>query len=136
MPPPEEQIRRQLVSQWVHKAGQDLRAAETLLAEEPPLLYPSCFHSQQAAEKYLKAFLVHNQVDFPKTHDIQELLDLAEPINSALADSLQSVIVLTEYAVEVRYPGGLFEPDSDEAKAALALGEKVRDAVVRALRLT
>ena len=124
MPPPEEQIRRELVSQWVHKAGQDLRAAETLLAEEPPLLYPSCFHSQQAAEKYLKAFLVHNQVDFPKTHDIQELLDLAEPINSALADSLQSVIVLTEYAVEVRYPG--VSAEKTDASEALRTAKRLR----------
>jgi len=41
MRPSEEQVRRELVSQWVHKADQDIRAAESLLADEPPLLYPS-----------------------------------------------------------------------------------------------
>jgi HEPN domain-containing protein len=80
MQPPEEQVRRRLVAQWTHKAEQDIRAARSLLAEKPPLLYPSCFRSQQAAEKYLKAFLVHHQVDFHKTHDIQEILDLIDPV--------------------------------------------------------
>ena len=74
MPPTERQIRRDLVGQWVHKAEQDLKAAEILFRRKPPLLYPSCFHSQQAGEKYLKAFLTHNQIDFPKTHVIGELL--------------------------------------------------------------
>ena len=82
MPPPEEQVRRSLVGQWMHKADQDIRAAASLLADDPPLLYPSCFHSQQAAEKYLKALLVRSQVDFPKTHDIQEILDLVDPVNN------------------------------------------------------
>ncbi len=133
MQPPEEQVLRELVGQWVHKADQDTRAAESLLAAEPPLPYPSCFHSQQAAEKYLKAFLVRNGVDFPKTHDIQEVLDLVEPIDTDLAHSLEDAIALTQYAVEARYPGGMPEPDAEEAQAALALAEKVRDAVMRAL---
>ena len=133
MQPTEEQVRRRLVGQWVQKADQDMRAAQSLLADDPPLLYPSCFHSQQAAEKYLKALLVHNQADFPKTHDIQQILDLVESRHPALAHSLQSVIVPTEYAVDARYPSDLPEPDSDEAKASLALAEKVRDAVMRVL---
>jgi HEPN domain-containing protein len=55
--PSSEQVRHALTRQWVDKAAQDLRAAESLLSVDPPLLYPSCFHSQQAAEKYLKAVL-------------------------------------------------------------------------------
>jgi HEPN domain-containing protein len=110
-------------------------AAESLLGTEPPLQYPACFHSQQAAEKYLKAFLVHNQADFPKTHDIQKILNLVDPVDPQLAHSLEDVIGLTEYAVEERYPSDLPEPDMGEAKAALVLASKVRDAVFRALSL-
>jgi len=136
MQPHEEQVRRELVGQWLRKAEQDMRAAQSLLEDEPPLQYPSCFHSQQAAEKYLKAFLVYNQVDFPKTHDIQKILDLASSVDPQLARSLGSVIGLTEYAVQVRYPSDIPEPDTEEAKAALALACEVRDAVVRALEST
>ncbi len=133
MQPREEEVRRKLVNQWLQKADQDMRAAEALLSNDPPLLYVSCFHSQQAAEKYLKAFLVSNQINFPKTHDIQQLLDLIESVKPALARSLDRAIVLTEYAAEVRYPGGLSEPDGDETRSALRLAEQVRDTILEAL---
>ena len=133
---PEEQARKRLVREWLHKAETDLQAAEALLTRDSPLLYPSCFFAQQAAEKYLKAFLVRNQTYFPKTHDLDEILDLVESVNSELASSLRGVIALTQYAVETRYPGDLAEPDSAEATAALDLAKKVRDAVLRAMQLT
>lgn len=133
MTPLDEQVRRRIIGHWLHKADQDLRAAESLLKEEPPLLYPSCFHSQQAAEKYLKAYLVWKAVNFSKTHDIQEILELVESANPPLAQSLQGAIVLTDYAVDVRYPGDMPEPDVSEARTALALAVKVRDEVKGAL---
>lgn len=136
MPPPEEQVRRELVARWAHKADQDIRAAESLLAEDPPLLYPSTFHAQQAAEKYLKALLTWRQVEFPKTHAIGELLDLLARVEAPLAEDLAGSTALTPYGVEARYPGDVPEPGIDEATAALALAKTVRDAVIRALRLT
>lgn len=47
----------ELFRKWVAKAEEDLLAAETLLQQEPVLASVVCFHSQQAAEKYLKALL-------------------------------------------------------------------------------
>ena len=35
------------------------------------------FHCQQAAEKYLKAFLTHSRIEFPRTHDLKALLEFA-----------------------------------------------------------
>ncbi len=80
MKPPDE-VKRKLVQEWIAKAEQDLKAAEALLLGEPPLTYPSCFHSQQAAEKYIKAFLTWHQVEFPKTHAFGELLDLVSKVD-------------------------------------------------------
>ena len=51
MKPPDEAVVRKIAGDWLYKASQDVKAAQALLAQEPPLLYPSCFHSQQAAEK-------------------------------------------------------------------------------------
>ena len=135
MKPPEDQAHRRLVGQWLDKAETDVQAAESLLSREPPLLYPSCFFSQQAAEKYLKGFLTWNRVDFPKTHDLKELLDLAETVNSHLARSLQKTIVLTPYGVEVRYPGDMPEPTVAETQEALRLAQFVRQAVLAVLDL-
>lgn len=69
MPPPDD-VKRAIVRQWLAKAEQDLQAAETLLTAEHQLFYPACFHAQQAAEKFLKAFLAWHQIEFPKTHSL------------------------------------------------------------------
>jgi len=131
---PEHAVLRRIVQDWLHKADLDLRAAETLLAQNPPLLYPSCFHAQQAAEKYLKAFLTSRQVEFPKTHDIREILRLAATADQALVANLQAAATLTPYAVEARYPGQAPDPCRAEADQALDLARKVRDAVIYRLR--
>ena len=133
MQPIEEQARRRLLEQWLRKAETDLQAAQALLSHAPPLLYPSCFHAQQAAEKYLKAFLTWHQVEFPKTHAIGELLDLVAAVDAALADGLAVATALSPYGVVVRYPGDQPEPDSAEAAEALSLAWRVRDAVLAAL---
>jgi len=87
MRPPEE-VRKDLVRQWLEKAKVDINASEALLAADPPLLYPACFHAQQAAEKYLKALLTWHQIEFPKTHDIEQLLELVEP---AIGEAISSI---------------------------------------------
>ncbi len=132
MKPPEDKVRWKLAGQWFHKAETDLQAAEALLSREPPLLYPSCFFSQQAAEKYLKGFLTLRQVEFPKTHVIGELLDLLAGVDAPLAKSLAGATALNPYGVEARYPGDMPEPELSEAKMAFTLATKVRDALLRA----
>jgi HEPN domain-containing protein len=120
-----EEAKKELVRQWLGKARQDLEAAAALLAHDPPFLYPVCFHAQQAAEKYLKAFLTWHQIEFPKTHSIKELLDLAAGANASLADSLREAVVLTPFGVDLRYPGDAPEPNEEEAKQAFAMARQV-----------
>lgn len=128
--------RRELLEQWLRKADADLDLAEHLLSDN--IAYPDAiaFHCQQAAEKYLKAFLVSCDVGFPKTHDLAELLDLIQPVRAPLAESLQDVIVLTPYGVDLRYPGDRREVSAKEAREAVALARKVRAAVDDALPRT
>jgi HEPN domain-containing protein len=133
MRPPEEEVIRKIASEWKHKADQDMRSAEALLAHAPPLLYPSCFHSQQAAEKYLKAYLTWRQVEFPKTHNIREILSLVKTADKGLATNLLPAAALTPYGVEVRYPGDTPEPTQKETEEAITLARKVRDAVLNVL---
>lgn len=120
-----------MVRAWAEKAEQDLRAAERLLESDDETLYDSvCFHAQQCAEKYLKAFLAHIMVEFPHTHDLRVLLGL---INSRIpldADTA-AVIGLNRYAIQTRYPGDWEPIERSEAGDAVATARKVRD-VVRA----
>ena len=132
MTPPEE-VKNKLVAEWLTKADSDMNAAEHLMAAGAPFANIVAFHSQQAAEKYLKAFLTSRQVAFPKTHDLEELLDLAETSDPNLAASLRDVIVLTPYGVELRYPGDRPDATIDEARQVVELARKVRAAVLAAL---
>ena len=127
MRPPEE-VRRGLIRQWLARAEEDFGLAEHLVSEGSPYLGAVGFHSQQAAEKFFKAVLVRHQVEFPKTHNLGELLDLVAKVDSGLAQSLQEASVLNPYGVEIRYPGDFPEMTINDAKAAVSLAEKVRDA--------
>ena len=132
MKPPEE-IKRKVVAEWLRKADSDLGLAEHLLSEGMAFPNAITFHCQQAAEKYLKAFLTWHQIGFPKTHDLEEILDLAETADKGLADSLRDVIVLTPYGVESRYPGDRHDAVPEEIREAVEMARKVRDAVTAAL---
>jgi len=121
------------VRQWLHNAAEDLGVAEHLLLQNAPYRNAVGFHAQQAAEKYLKTFLVEHQIEFPKTHDLGELLELVATQDAGLAAALGEVIRLTDYAVEVRYPGHAQDLTPEEAREAVRLAKKVRDAVEAAL---
>ncbi|MFH1117956.1 MAG: HEPN domain-containing protein [Pseudomonadota bacterium] len=127
---PREEVKKILLSQWLNKAEQDMRAAEVLLSAEPPFLYPACFHAQQAAEKYLKAALTRHQIEFPKTHAIEQLLDLLKQAEPETASALSEAAELTPYGVDIRYPGDQPEPDLAQSRRALELARKVRHTVL------
>jgi Uncharacterized conserved protein related to C-terminal domain of eukaryotic chaperone, SACSIN len=75
--------REQLVNQWITKADHDLGMAELAIANKPEYKDLICFHCQQSAEKYLKAYLVHLNIDFKKSHSTPLLfLVLPGPLES------------------------------------------------------
>ena len=92
-------------AQWVPKAEEDWVGARGLAARTPPLRDLTCFHCQQAAEKYLKALLQETGAVVPRTHDLDDLLDLLLPFDATLAPLRRGLHSLTRYAVEYRYPG-------------------------------
>ncbi len=106
-----------LVAQWIGRARSDLVLARMTEDERllPELL---AFHAQQAAEKALKALLVHHQVEFPRTHVIALLLNLCERAGYQVPEKLTDALVLTRYAVATRYPSEEDPVTRDEARAA------------------
>jgi len=133
MKPPDESV-YDLVRQWLAKAEEDFGVADHLLSENTPYLSAVGFHAQQSAEKFLKAFLVRHQVDFPKTHDLDEILDLVATVDDALAEPLRCAIALTPYVVHPRYLSDFPTVTAQEAKKAVGLAAKVRDAVLLSLK--
>jgi HEPN domain-containing protein len=93
-------------AEWVKKAESDYDAVLILRRSRKASRFdPICFHSQQCAEKYLKARLNEAGISFSKTHDLAVLLKLAaapEPLWITMDAALKR---LTDFAVAVRYPG-------------------------------
>ena len=102
---PPEQVKLDLVRQWLAKADNDLETAKFLFASGRPFFSAICFHSQQAAEKYFKALLTWHQIEFPKTHDLELLLGLIASTDSALASSLTEVACSIPMGWKFAIPG-------------------------------
>lgn len=119
-----------VVREWIVKAENDLlNASHTLKLGRRCPTDTVCFHAQQCAEKYLKAYLVHRGKDFPKTHDLEAL---AAGLRNGLKLVPDELARLKRYATVTRYPGA--EPISlAEAGRAVSMARRVRKAVRAAL---
>jgi HEPN domain-containing protein len=84
-----------------------------------------CFEAQQAAEKAVKAVLRFCEIDFPKTHDIGELLALVSRSAEKVPQDLWQADELSQYAVETRYPGPAEPVTRSEYRRALAIAREV-----------
>ena len=116
---------------WVHFAEEDLRLAEHALRLASGCPYRLiAYHAQHCAEKYIKAFLVFCDIDFPYTHNIRKLIQLC---GDDIFQELQDSDALTPFAVTTRYPGLDDEVSKSEALFAISLAKKVRRHIARIL---
>jgi len=123
------------VREWIFLAEGDLKTAEDELAMPEPFTNTICFHSQQCAEKYLKAYLTFLGKPFKKTHDIAELIELCRE-NDKEFDNLYNLKAtkLTRYAVITRYPDEFYTPSIEEAKESVEIARKVKSFVIKKLK--
>ena len=111
--------------EWVEKADDDYRAAVVLSKSKERIFDQLCFHCQQSAEKYLKALLEELGLSIRKTHELEKLLDQLLPHHPLLRPLRRGSLFLTQFSVDIRYPGE--RATGRQAKAALRWAGKVRD---------
>jgi HEPN domain-containing protein len=117
------------LKQWITIADNDFDAANHLANNMRPVPYEIiCFHCQQAAEKYLKWFLVLHDREPPKIHDLEELEKLCETISPAFSALLDKCSYLTVYGVQSRYPS-VMQLEKEDMDRALAYAELIREFV-------
>ena len=119
---PLEDRLRHFAAEWRQRAKSNLARAKQ---PKPAEVFweDYCFDAQQAAEKAVKAVLTVRGIDFPKSHDIAELLLLLAPAD--VSDDLWSAERLTQYAVVTRYPGRKPPVSEEECGQAVTLAEQV-----------
>lgn len=109
---------------WLAKADEDLLAVRNLLAATEVPWSIVCFHSQQAAEKYLKAFIVSSGTKPEYIHDLIRLLKVCTMTDPSVAVLEADCRSLNSYAADVRYPD--LEEEATEVMARDALGAAQR----------
>jgi len=123
-----------LTREWVEKAEKDWGSLNReIRVRKNPNYDAACFFAQQCVEKYLKARLVEAGIYFKKLHDLTYLLGLVTEVEPLWITYEQEFRLLTDYAVEVRYPGA--SADLDLAKNALKLCKSFRSTARQGLSL-
>jgi HEPN domain-containing protein len=120
--------RADLVQGWLRKAESDLTNAGMCL-DAGQALDTACFHAQQAAEKYLKAYLTAHEIDFPFIHNLEKLVELCAQRDPSFLGLKALSQELTPYAVELRYDDE-FWPAIEIARQALDAALEIKRFVI------
>lgn len=119
---------------WLQKAKEDLLWTENSL--EGKIFYGACFTAHQAAEKALKSFLLFHKKPLRKIHDLRALLEDCIKIDKDFETLRDSVITISPYYIETRYP--LYEElasfSEKEARVAYNLATEVIEFVERKIK--
>ena len=109
-------------NEWLRRARGNL-ARVSHPKREDEFWEDYCFDVQQASEKALKAVLVYRKVDFPKTHDLSELLALIRRVGITIPQDVTACETLSAFAVQTRYPGTEEPVTEAEFQEALKLAQ-------------
>ena len=110
--------------EWVQKADNDLFTAEReILVQNNPNYDAVCYHSQQAAEKMMKAVLIRAGKSPSKVHDLMILGKDLNKIGIPVHIPHKDLIFLSRSAVLFRYPGE--SADISDAENAIRIAPSV-----------
>ena len=119
--------------EWIKKAENDWRVALNEWGLHDPVYDAICFHAQQCAEKYLKAWLIEQGIDFPKSHDLFAIANLCLPSLADVQKHLEALSDLSQSAVETRYPGN--DPNLQEVETSINTARTIRELIRKKLLL-
>jgi HEPN domain-containing protein len=120
----------EIIKDWINKGDEDFEFAAVNLIEGKTFYAQICFHFQQAAEKYLKGFIVAYDLEFRRIHDLPVLLGVCSAQDPTLGELRDACEYLNTFYVETRYP--VHWPTNfsyEEAKGALESAAQIRAAI-------
>lgn len=120
---------------WIFRAKEDIAVIDNLYKTDPHIYASTiCFHAQQAVEKFLKAFLVYHNIDFPRTHDVDFLLLECKKIDSI--DFNVDLGSLSDFGVNIRYPDDFYVPDKEETVKYRDIAHAIQEIVEKKINLS
>jgi len=123
----------EIAREWIEKAEEDYGFACAGM-ECTEYFAQICFHFQQAAEKYLKAFIIAKKLDFRPVHNLLELRRTCSQAAPDAQELEQACRFLNPFYIDTRYPvhwPGAY--DKGTATQAKEMAGVIRDWVAKAL---
>ncbi|KKQ33547.1 MAG: HEPN-type nucleotidyltransferase, antibiotic resistance related protein [candidate division TM6 bacterium GW2011_GWF2_37_49] len=114
---------------WLRVAKEDFLAAKGLIKID--LYSASVYHSQQSAEKTLKAYLVFKKHPLVKTHDLIQLLEICMSFDAEFRNKFDAVDFLNPFASKFRYPTEFNLPEIKDAELAAKHAESIMRFVLK-----
>lgn len=120
---------------WLYKADGDLLyAQEGALSKHEKVRDAAIYHTQQAAEKALKAYLVFKQEPLRRTHDLEDLLWLCMKHDISFNYLFKYAAQLNPLITEYRYPSEDFDelqtPLLEELQEAIKAAQEILNFVI------
>jgi len=126
----------EIIGDWLKKADEDFQFAVENLKDQKPFYAQISFHFHQATEKYLKAYVVANGLEFRKIHDLPLLLRMCSSKDPELNILRDACEYLNAFYVETRYP--VHWPTNfsyEETEKALRAADQVRSIIKKKIGL-
>jgi HEPN domain-containing protein len=111
--------------EWLAVAERDLESAKLLGSSSQNLLDIAIYHTQQSAEKALKAYLSWKGQEIDRTHFLPGLVNSCISFDSEFKKLMDDAVDLNPYCTLYRYPDGDAGPTLSENQEAIAKAERI-----------
>ena len=108
---------------WLLKAERDLNGSKSLFRDTYFDL--SSYHTQQCVEKALKGYLLFQNHEIVKTHDLIRLLMLCINYEADFINLRAEISNLNGFDTKFRYPDTIFDPPESAILQAISDAETV-----------
>jgi len=114
------------VIEWLKIADDDFDSAKILNEAAHKHCEVICYLCAQAAEKYLKGYLIYNEIIPEKTHNLPYLNSLCIEIDNNFVNIKTICNYLNRFANDIRYPHK-YEVNDDDVSFSIVSVEKIKN---------
>ena len=120
--------------EWIKFSQRDYDVAVHLNENFRPLPIENiCYGCQQSIEKALKAILIYNTGEAPKTHDLVTLNNLCGKYTAEIKLDNKIAGLITRFATKSRYPDEVFDFTNEDVELGLKHAKQILDQVKQVL---
>jgi HEPN domain-containing protein len=124
------------VKEWLALADEDIETADILINHKNCKANQIAFHCQQAIEKYFKAYLLENNWELKKTHNLTKLYNIAKTLTSKdFSIDTKLLDQIHNFYINSRYPGEYVAISKKRAKEFYDFAENIGKIIKKALNI-